>query len=366
MKFEQSFLDDIKSRVPISQLIGARVTFDRKKTNASKGDYWFCCFAHGEKSPSAHCEDRKGRYFCFGCCISGDHFKFLMEMDGLEFPQAVERIADMAGVPMPGRRAMTPAEKADADRRAGELAAARAVQDEQRRIEDDKAREKRIKTVKEIWQETKDFKNSLGQAYLEWRCQGLSKHVDTEVVRFHPALEHPDMPGEHAAIVLRLQDHEGRGVAIWRIWLAKDGRGKLKVPEGKAAKMALGPSAGAACRLGGIAKKIGGGEGFETCLALRELGVTYPVWPMLSTSGTIGFKFPAGIDQFIYYPDPDGDKVKFKRRHDGSEFISKPPGSEAAKTFVANNPDRDIRISEMAHQADALEMLQKLRGVPIR
>src|SRR5690606_4621916 len=60
---------------------------------------------HGEKTPSFHCEDRKGRYHCFGCGVSGDHFRFLTELDGLSFPEAVERVADMAGVPMPVRDA---------------------------------------------------------------------------------------------------------------------------------------------------------------------------------------------------------------------------------------------------------------------
>ncbi|MCA1259941.1 DNA primase, partial [Nitratireductor aquimarinus] len=103
MRFPNSFLDEIRDRVPISQVIGTRVTFDRRKTNASRGDYWACCPFHGEKSPSFHCEDRKGRYHCFGCGVSGDHFRFLSELDGISFPEAVERIADMAGVPMPQR-----------------------------------------------------------------------------------------------------------------------------------------------------------------------------------------------------------------------------------------------------------------------
>ena len=55
------------------------------------------------RRPSFHCEDRKGRYHCFGCGVSGDHFRFLTELDGLSFPEAVERIAGMAGVPMPAR-----------------------------------------------------------------------------------------------------------------------------------------------------------------------------------------------------------------------------------------------------------------------
>jgi DNA primase len=103
MRFPPAFLDEIRDRVPISAVIGTRVSWDRKKTNASRGDYWGCCPFHGEKSPSFHCEDRKGRYHCFGCGVSGDHFKFLTELDGLNFPEAVERIAELAGVPLPAR-----------------------------------------------------------------------------------------------------------------------------------------------------------------------------------------------------------------------------------------------------------------------
>ncbi|GGA96794.1 DNA primase [Brucella endophytica] len=100
--------------MPISTLIGTRVSFDRKKTNASKGDFWACCPFHGEKTPSFHCEDRKGRYHCFGCGVTGDHFKFLTDLEGLSFPEAVERVADMAGVPMPARD--PEAEKREAQR----------------------------------------------------------------------------------------------------------------------------------------------------------------------------------------------------------------------------------------------------------
>ncbi len=101
MRFSPNFLDEIRDRVPISAVVGQRVTFDRKKSNPGKGDHWACCPFHGEKTPSFHCEDRKGRYHCFGCGVSGDHFRFLTELDGLPFPEAVERVAEMAGVPMP-------------------------------------------------------------------------------------------------------------------------------------------------------------------------------------------------------------------------------------------------------------------------
>ncbi|WP_419906157.1 DNA primase [Hoeflea sp.] len=101
MRFESSFLDELRDRVPISDVIGKRVSWDKRKTNVSRGDWWACCPFHGEKTPSFHCEDRKGRYHCFGCGVSGDHFRFLTELDGLSFPEAVRYVADLAGVALP-------------------------------------------------------------------------------------------------------------------------------------------------------------------------------------------------------------------------------------------------------------------------
>ncbi len=103
MRFSPSFLDDIRARLPLSSVIGPRVSWDRRKTQAAKGDYWACCPFHGEKSPSFHADDRKGRYHCFGCGVSGDHFTFLTEHEGLSFPEAVERLAAEAGLQMPAR-----------------------------------------------------------------------------------------------------------------------------------------------------------------------------------------------------------------------------------------------------------------------
>ena len=101
MRFPPSFLDDIRGRVSISSVVGRKVAWDRRKTNAGKGDYWACCPFHGEKSPSFHVDDRKGRYHCFGCKASGDIFTFLVEKEGVPFPEAVERLAMEAGLPMP-------------------------------------------------------------------------------------------------------------------------------------------------------------------------------------------------------------------------------------------------------------------------
>jgi DNA primase len=101
MYFPPPFLDEIRARVTASAIIGRRVSWDRRKSNPSRGDWWGCCPFHNEKTPSFHVEDRKGRYHCFGCKASGDVFKFLIEKEGLSFPQAVEQLAQEAGLPMP-------------------------------------------------------------------------------------------------------------------------------------------------------------------------------------------------------------------------------------------------------------------------
>jgi DNA primase len=101
MRFPPHFLDQIRARVNLSSVIGRRVQWDRRKTQSAKGDYWACCPFHTEKSPSFHADDRKGRYHCFGCKASGDIFTFLVEKEGVPFPEAVERLAVEAGLPVP-------------------------------------------------------------------------------------------------------------------------------------------------------------------------------------------------------------------------------------------------------------------------
>ena len=114
MRFSPHLLDDIRARLPISAVIGRRVSWDKRKSNPGRGDFWACCPFHGEKTPSFHAEDRKGRYHCFGCGASGDHFRFLVEAEGLSFPDAVAQLAAEAGVALPER---TPeSERSEAER----------------------------------------------------------------------------------------------------------------------------------------------------------------------------------------------------------------------------------------------------------
>ncbi|MHA7777136.1 DNA primase [Roseibium sp. M-1] len=101
MRFEPRLLDEIRARLTLSDIVGRRVSWDRRKTQPGRGDFWACCPFHQEKSPSFHVDDRRNRYKCFGCGASGDHFTFLCETEGLSFPEAVERLAGQAGVALP-------------------------------------------------------------------------------------------------------------------------------------------------------------------------------------------------------------------------------------------------------------------------
>jgi len=95
--YDQYFIDDLKDRADLVRIIEPYAR-DLKK----KGANWMaCCPFHQEKTPSFSVNPQKGFYKCFGCGKGGNAFTFLMEIEGLNFPEAIQRVAEMAGVPLP-------------------------------------------------------------------------------------------------------------------------------------------------------------------------------------------------------------------------------------------------------------------------
>lgn len=111
MAISDQFIDELRARITLSDIVGRRVTWDRKKSNPRKRDFWACCPFHGEKTPSFHVDDSKGFYHCFGCGVSGDAVKFLMEQEGASFREAVEQLAELAGLEVPEMRRTSPQEQ---------------------------------------------------------------------------------------------------------------------------------------------------------------------------------------------------------------------------------------------------------------
>jgi DNA primase len=112
MSLPPGFLDELRTRVSLSQVVGRKVTWDMRKSNMAKGDWWAPCPFHQEKSASFHVDDRKGFYYCFGCHAKGDAVTFIKENDNLSFMEAVEVLAREAGMQMPARDPQA-AQKAD-------------------------------------------------------------------------------------------------------------------------------------------------------------------------------------------------------------------------------------------------------------
>src|ERR1700732_2842921 len=96
MRFTPQFLDELRARLPVSEVVGRRVKLKRA------GREWkgLSPFQQ-EKSPSFTVNDQKGFYHDFSSGKHGDIISFLMETEGVGFTEAVERLAAMAGVPLP-------------------------------------------------------------------------------------------------------------------------------------------------------------------------------------------------------------------------------------------------------------------------
>ena len=100
MRFTPQFLDELRARLPVSEVVGRRVKL-KKSGREWKGLSPF----QQEKTPSFFVNDQKQAWFDFSSGKNGNIFDFLVQAEGLSFPEAVERLAAMAGLPLP---AVTP------------------------------------------------------------------------------------------------------------------------------------------------------------------------------------------------------------------------------------------------------------------
>src|ERR1700745_4456251 len=100
MRFSPSLLDEIRARLPVSEVVGRRVKL-KKQGREWRGLSPF----NKKKTPSFFVNDQKGFYHDFSSGKHGDIFGFVMETEGLSFPEAVERLPVMAGGshPLPPR-----------------------------------------------------------------------------------------------------------------------------------------------------------------------------------------------------------------------------------------------------------------------
>ncbi|MGY8985982.1 MAG: DNA primase [Sphingomonadales bacterium] len=110
MRFPPEFLDELRQRVSLVDVVGRKVRLVKKGREHSG-----LCPFHSEKTPSFTVSEEKGFYHCFGCGAHGDVIRFLTEGEGFHFSEAVERLASDAGITLPE---VTPEEKEVYKRRA--------------------------------------------------------------------------------------------------------------------------------------------------------------------------------------------------------------------------------------------------------
>lgn len=96
--FDAELIEQIKDANDIVSVISEHMTLKKKGRN-----YWGCCPFHNEKTPSFSVNPEKGFFYCFGCHETGNAISFLMKYNGVSFPEALEQLANRAGIVLPER-----------------------------------------------------------------------------------------------------------------------------------------------------------------------------------------------------------------------------------------------------------------------
>jgi DNA primase len=96
MLYPQTFIDDLRRQADIVRVIQDYVSLKKKGAN-----WMACCPFHKEKTPSFSVSPAKEIFYCFGCHKGGSVFNFVMEIEGVAFPEAIRIVAEKAGVPLP-------------------------------------------------------------------------------------------------------------------------------------------------------------------------------------------------------------------------------------------------------------------------
>lgn len=98
-RFSSAFIDELRSRTNLEEIVSAYVPMKQKGRR-----FWGCCPFHNEKTPSFSVDSEAQMYYCFGCHAGGTVFQFVMEMEHMDFPEAVKYLAEKAHMALPEDR----------------------------------------------------------------------------------------------------------------------------------------------------------------------------------------------------------------------------------------------------------------------
>jgi DNA primase len=288
MSLPPGFLDELRTRVSLSSVVGRKVTWDVRKSNQGKGDMWAPCPFHQEKSASFHVDDRKGYYYCFGCHAKGDALTFIKETENLGFMEAVEVLAREAGMPMPER-----------DARAAQVADRRtqliAVMDEavkwfRLQLKTSAAAEARAYLAKRGLSEAAQDRWDIGFAPDGWHGLQLAmkqKGISDDLLVASGLCAKSDKSGEpydrfRNRIIFPIRDGRGRAISLGgRAMDPKDNAKYLNGPETEIFDKGRNLYNHAPAReAAGKGKPLIVAEGYMDVIALAEAGFTAAVAPL--------------------------------------------------------------------------------------
>ncbi|MCY3874848.1 MAG: DNA primase [Rhodobacteraceae bacterium] len=95
------WLEELRGRISLARLVGKSVAWDSRRSKTVRGVFWACCPFHQEKTPSFKVDDQEGFYYCFSCGAKGDAITWVRETRNIGFREAVEFLANEAGIPVP-------------------------------------------------------------------------------------------------------------------------------------------------------------------------------------------------------------------------------------------------------------------------
>lgn len=260
---DNASLDELRARIPVSEVVGQRVRLTRV------GREWkgLSPFTN-ERTPSLFVNDAKRFWHDFSSGKHGDIFTFIMEAEGVTFPEAVEQMAAMAGLRKP---APSTTSRLDTSTSSGEWL--------------------------QLWDDAVHSVGTPVDSYLRLRNVPLLEEAAGEAIRFHPACKF-GLRRVSCMLALVRNIRTNAPQAIHRTALDTAGN---KIEIDGTDRMMLGAVGGGAVKLSPddtVTTRLGIGEGIESTLALRlapQFGAS-PVWAVLSAGQIEKFPVLAGIE----------------------------------------------------------------------
>jgi DNA primase len=355
MRFSPSFLDDIRARLPVSQVVGRRVKLKREGR-----EYVGLSPFKTEKSPSFTVNDQKGFYHCFSSGEHGDIFKFVMTTEGLDFPEVVERLAAEAGVALP--RSSPEAERQHQERQslqglveasasfferqlAGSAGRDARAYLERRGVAPALQRQFRLGFAPDSRMALKDHLSAAGYSVADMIASGMligGEDIAVPYDRFRGRLMIP------------IDDAKGRVIAFGGRALQPDAKPKyLNSPETplfhKGSVLFNAHRARAASQ---SAKTVIVVEGYLDVIALAGAGIAHAVAPLGTalTESQLGLLWRMAEDPILCFDGDDaGRKAAFRAIDTALPHLA--PGASLALAFLPRGLDPDDLVRQQGPDA---------------